>query len=141
HLGSPPGDPSANPRQASGLRSKDPVTVPSNPRSKIGKRRKRRVTTKTLVILAVIASVMLLVGRGAAQIAERYSCSSNQVVLNVAASTDIAPAINRIADYFNRRQLQADGRCVSVYVNTEAPAAAAAQIDGQRPPPHPPIDA
>jgi Bacterial extracellular solute-binding protein len=84
---------------------------------------------------------MLLIGRGAAQIVGRYSCSNNQIVLNVAVNTDIAPAINRIADYFNSRQLQADGRCVSVYVNTEEPAEAAAQIDGQRRGPSTPIDA
>jgi Ca-activated chloride channel homolog len=124
-----------------GFRSKDTVTVPSYPRGKASRRRRQRISTKTLVILAVTASVMLLVGRGAAQIVSRYSCSNDQIVLNVAVSTDIAPAINRIADYFNARQLQADGRCVSVYVNTEAPAEAAAQIDGQRPSPNPPIDA
>jgi hypothetical protein len=89
----------------------------------------------------VTASVVLLVGRGAAQVVSRYSCSRNQVVLNVAVSPDIAPAVTRIADYFNRRHLQADGQCVSAYVNTEAPAEAAAQIDGQRPSPNPPIDA
>ncbi len=117
------------------------MTLPSIPRGKASRRRRPRIRTKTLVILAVTACVMLLVGRGAAQVVGRYSCSNNQVVLNVAVSTDIAPAINKIADYFNNRQLQADGRCVSAYVNTEAPAEAAAQIDGQRPSPNPPIDA
>ena len=62
-------------------------------------------------------------------------------MLNVAVSPDIAPAVTKIADYFNRRQLKADGRCVSVSVNTELPAVAAGQIDGQRPRPHPGIDA
>ena len=117
------------------------MTVPSFPRGKASRRRRPRIRTKSLVILAVTACITLLVARGAAQIVGRYSCSNNQVVLNVAVSTDIAPAITRIADYFNRRQLQADGQCVSVYVNTEAPADAAAQIDGQRPSPNPPIDA
>jgi Bacterial extracellular solute-binding protein len=117
------------------------VTLPSFPRGKASRRRRQRIRTKTLVILAVTACIMLLLGRGAAQVVGRYSCSNNQVVLNVAVSTDIAPAINKIADYFNNRQLQADGRCVSAYVNTEAPAEAAAQIDGQRPSPNPPIDA
>ncbi len=117
------------------------MTVPSFPRGKASRRRRPRIRTKSLVILAVTACVTLLVGRGAAQVVGRYSCSNNQVVLNVAVSTDIAPAITRIADYFNRRQLEADGQCVSVYVNTEAPADATAQIDGQRPSPNPPIDA
>lgn len=117
------------------------MTDPTSSRGKASRRRRRRVSTKTLVVLAVIACVMLAIGRGTAQIVGRYSCSSNQVVLNVAVSPDIAPAITKIADYFNRRQLKADGRCVSVSVNTEAPALAAGQIDGQRPRPHPGIDA
>jgi hypothetical protein len=84
---------------------------------------------------------MLLIGRGTAQIIGRYSCPSNQVVLNVAVSPDIAPAITRVADYFNSRQLTTHGRCVSVSVNTEPPVLAAGQIDGQVARPHPPIDA
>ena len=84
---------------------------------------------------------MLAIGRGAAQIVGRVTCQNNQIVLNVAVSPDIAPAIQRIADYFNRQDRQADGRCVSVSVNTESPALATAQIDGQRPNPDPAIDA
>ncbi len=117
------------------------MTVPSVLRGKANRRRKRRVSTKALVILAVVSCLVLLIGRGTAQIVGRYSCSSNEIVLNVAVSPDIAPAVTRVADYFNRRQLKADGRCVSVSVNTEAPALAAGQIDGQRPRPHPAIDA
>lgn len=117
------------------------MTIPSILRGQASGGRGRRVSTKALVILAVVACFMLLIGRGTAQIIGRYSCSSNQVVLNVAVSPDIAPAITKIADYFNRRQLKADGRCVSVSVNTEAPAMAAGQIDGQQPRPHPGIDA
>jgi Ca-activated chloride channel homolog len=117
------------------------VTVPSISRGKASRRLRRRVSTKVLVILAVVACFMLLIGRGTAQIIGHYSCSSNQIVLNVAVSPDIAPAITKIADYFNSRQLKADGQCVSVSVNTEAPALGAGQIDGQQPPPHPAIDA
>lgn len=117
------------------------MTVPSILRGKTSRRRRRRVSTKALVILAVVACFMLLIGRGTAQIIGRYSCSSNQIVLNVAVSPDIAPAITRIADYFNSRQLSVNGQCVSVSVNTEAPALAAGQIDGQQPRPHPAIDA
>jgi hypothetical protein len=117
------------------------VTVPSPPRGTVTRRRRRRFTTKSLVIVAVLASIGLLVGRGAAQVVDRFACSNNQVVLNVAVSPDIAPAISKIADYFNREQLQADGQCVSAYINSEPPAQATAEIDGQRRPPNPPIDA
>jgi len=116
------------------------VTAPSTPRSKPSRRRRRRIRTKFLVFLAVAASFLLLVGRGAAQIIAQVSCSSNEVVLNVAVSTDIAPAIQRIADSFNSQQRRADGRCVSVSVDSESPAMAAAQVDGQRPAPDPGID-
>ena len=117
------------------------MTVPNSPRSKPSRRRKRRIRTRSLVLLAVAGSFLLLVGRGTAQLVAQVSCSNNQVVLNVAVSTDIAPAIQRIADYFNRQQRKADGHCVSVSVNAESPALAAAQIDGQRPAPNPAIDA
>ncbi len=117
------------------------MTVPSTPHSKPSRRRRRRIRTKFLVFLAVAASFLLLVGRGTAQIIAQVSCSSNEVVLNIAVSTDIAPAIQRIADSFNSQQRQADGRCVSVSVDSESPAMATAQIDGQRPAPDPPVDA
>jgi len=117
------------------------VTVPSSPRTKPSRRRKRRIRTRSLVLLAVAASFLALVGRGAAQLVAQVSCSNNQIVLNVAVSPDIAPAIQRIADYFNPQQRRADGRCVSVSVNSEAPALAAGQIDGQRGAPNPPVDA
>ncbi len=117
------------------------MTVPSILRGKASRRRRHPVSTKALVILAVVGCIMLLIGRGTAQIIGRYSCSSNQIVLNVAVSPDIAPAITRVADYFNSRQLKADGRCVSVSINTESPALAAGQIDGQGARAHPPIDA
>ena len=117
------------------------MTVRSILRGNASRRRRHPVSTKALVILAVVGCIMLLIGRGTAQIIGRYSCSSNQIVLNVAVSPDIAPAITRVADYFNSRQLKADGRCVSVSINTESPALAAGQIDGQGARAHPPIDA
>src|SRR5579859_4841189 len=117
------------------------MTVPSIPRSKPGKRRRRRVRTRALVLLAVAASLLLFIGRGAAQLLAQVSCSNKQVVLTVAVTPDIAPAIQRIANYFNLQRHQADGRCVSVSVSSESPALAAGQIDGQRPAANPAIDA
>lgn len=93
------------------------------------------------MLLAVAVSLLVLIGRAGAQVVGRYACSRNQVVLNVAVSPDIAPAVTTVANYFNRNQEQVDGRCVSVSVDTEMPAVAAGQIDGQRAQPHPGIDA
>jgi len=117
------------------------VTAPTTPRSRPSRRRKRRVGTRFLVLLAVAACLLLLIGRGTAQFMTQVSCTNNQVVLNVAVSTDIAPGIQRIANYFNRQRRRTDGRCVAVSVNPESPALAAAQIDGQQPAPSPAIDA
>jgi hypothetical protein len=95
-----------------------------------------------MALLAVTACVLLMVGRGTAQIVARLGCSSHPVLINVAVSTDVAPAIQLIAQTFNREQRQAAGHCVAVQVNPVPPAAAAAQIDGQRPKSgQPPIDA
>jgi Bacterial extracellular solute-binding protein len=109
--------------------------IPNRPtrRGKASRRRKRRVRTRTLVALAVAAASMLMFGLGADAIASRVSCSSDSTLINVAVSTDIAPAIQRIAQLFNREQHQAAGRCVLVQVDPASPAQAAAQIEGQHP--------
>ncbi len=100
---------------------------------KAARRRKRRLRTKSLVFLAVTACVLLMIGRGAAQIANHYSCASNPLVITVAVSTDITPAIEEIAAVFNRQEHQVDGRCVAVQIDSGSPAEAAGQIDGQHP--------
>jgi Ca-activated chloride channel homolog len=102
-------------------------------RIKAARRRKRRLRTKSLVFLAVTACVLLMVGRGTAQIASHYSCSNSPLVITVAVSTDITPAIGEIAATFNREQQRVDGRCVAVQIDSGSPAEAATQIDGQRP--------
>jgi hypothetical protein len=94
------------------------------------------------VALAIAAATILMVGLGADAIASRVACTSNPVLINVAVSNDIAPAIQRIAQLFNRQQHQTDGRCVVVQIDPGAPADAAAQIEGQHPAVgQPPIDA
>jgi len=83
-----------------------------------------------------------MIGLGADAIASRLSCNSNPVLINVAVSSDIAPAIQRIAQLFNRQQHQTAGRCVVVQIDPGSPAQAAAQIEGQHPAiGQPPIDA
>lgn len=52
------------------------------------------------------------------------------MLINVAVSTDIAPAISRIATVFNEQQHQVRGQCVAVAVIAGSPAVQAAQIDG-----------
>jgi Ca-activated chloride channel homolog len=81
----------------------------------------------------VAACVLLTIGRGTAQIAGYYSCINTPLVINVAVSTDITPAIDQIAEVFNHQEHRVNGRCVAVQVSSESSAVAAAQIDGQHP--------
>lgn len=92
--------------------------------------------------LSVAACTLLMVGRGTAQIISRAACTSSPLLVNVAVSSDIAPAIQQVAQLFNRQRRQAGGRCVLVQISPGGPAAAAAQIDGQHASAgQPPIDA
>lgn len=110
------------------------MTTPPPPgRIKASRRRKRRLRTRTLVIIAVTGCVLLMIGRGTAQIANHYSCGSDPLVITVAVSTDITQPIEEIAGTFNHEQHQVDGHCVAVQIDSGSPAQAAAQIDGQHP--------
>jgi hypothetical protein len=109
------------------------VTTPPPGRIKATRRRKRRLRTKTLVFFAVTACLLVMIGRGTAQIVNHYSCANNPLVITVAVSTDITPAIEQIATTFTREQHQTDGRCIAVQIDSGSPAVAAGQIDGQHP--------
>jgi Ca-activated chloride channel family protein len=72
----------------------------------------------------------------------RAGCSDQPVLVNLAASPDIAPAIEIVARAFNGQNHVADGRCVQVEVNEDDSAAVAGQLDGQVPAPGmPSVDA
>jgi Ca-activated chloride channel homolog len=59
------------------------------------------------------------------------SCSKTPVLINVAASNDIAPVVQTIARTFNSQDYTVGGRCAEVQVSEGDSAAQAAQIDGQ----------
>ncbi len=59
------------------------------------------------------------------------SCSDTPVLVNVAVSADIAPAIQTIARSFNNQNVMTHGRCAEVQVTEGDSAAQASQIDGQ----------
>jgi Bacterial extracellular solute-binding protein len=109
------------------------VTTPPSGRPKPARRRPRRLRTKTLVLIAALACVLLMVGRGTAQFVNRLSCVGQSIDINVAVSNDISTPIDQIAQVFNSQDHQADGRCVAVQINPTDPGLAAAQIDGQHP--------
>lgn len=112
---------------------RDIVSIPFLGRIRTSRRRSGRLRTKSLVLIAVAACVLLTIGRGAAQIVGYYSCINTPLVINVAVSTDITPAIDQIAEVFNHQDHRVNGRCIAVQVSPESSAAAASQIDGQHP--------
>ena len=61
----------------------------------------------------------------------RADCSSRPTLVNVAVSSDIAPAIQTVARGFNSQNITAAGHCVQVQVTQGGSAAEASQIDGQ----------
>jgi Ca-activated chloride channel family protein len=89
--------------------------------------------TRWLVLIAVAACLLLTIGRGTAQIVGYYSCINTPLVINVAVSTDITPAIDQIAEVFNHQEHRVNGRCIAVQVSSDSSATVAAQIDGQHP--------
>ena len=97
-------------------------------------RRGRGVRTGVLVIVAVVIAAAVLAAVSTQAILASVSCARNRALVNVAASDDIAPAVQRVAQYFNRLHRQVGGRCAEVQVTAEQPAAAAAIVDGKEPP-------
>ncbi len=103
---------------------------------------RRGVTTTVLVTLAIVLAAALMAVLSTQAIMASSDCAEHPVLANVAVSNDIAPAVQKAAQYFNRLHRVIHGHCVVVQVTEELPATAAAQIDGKTPQPGmPPIDA
>jgi Ca-activated chloride channel family protein len=101
-------------------------------RGRVSRRgRERHVKVGLLVAIAVGIASVLMATLTAQAVMARTSCNDHPLVVNVAVSNDIAPAIERVGQQFNRQNHQADGRCVEVEVTQEDPAAVAAVVDGQ----------
>ncbi len=105
---------------------------PSTQRGRVGRRgRDRHVSVKLLVAVAVGIASVLMATLAAQAVVARTSCNNHPLLVNVAVSNDISPAIQRVGRLFNRQSHQVDGRCVEVQVTEAQPAAVAAQVDGQ----------
>jgi Ca-activated chloride channel homolog len=83
------------------------------------------------VAVAVAASAICLIAMGANAVISRASCSNTPVLVNVAVSYDIAPAVQAVARAFNNQNVTAGGRCVEVQVTEGDSAMQASEIDGQ----------
>jgi Ca-activated chloride channel homolog len=93
--------------------------------------RSRRVGTAKLVAIAVAVSAVCMITLTGRAVITRAPCSKTPVLVNVAASADIAPAIQAVARAFNKENFTAAGRCAEVQVTGGDSAAEARQIDGQ----------
>jgi hypothetical protein len=84
-----------------------------------------------LVAIAVGIAAVLMGTLTAQAVMARTSCNDHPLMVNVAVSDDIAPAIKPVGQMFNRDNHRADGRCVEVKITGEDPATVASQVDGQ----------
>ena len=85
-----------------------------------------------LSALAGVIACTLLVAFGAEAVVSRASCTDHPVVVNLAASPDIAPAISHVAKYFNAEHNNVQGHCAVVHVTSAQSPTAAAQISGTK---------
>jgi len=92
--------------------------------------RERHLSVGLLVAIAVGIASVLMAALAAQAVVARSSCNNHPLQLNVAVSADIAPAVQSVAQLFNRQDHEAAGRCVEVQVTPQEPAAVAAAVDG-----------
>src|SRR5580658_2238134 len=123
-LGPAPGRPDAcNPRNPVSSRAR---------RGRVSRRgRERHVRVGLLVAVAVVISAVLMGGLTAQAVMARTNCSNHPLVVNVAVSEDIAPAVQRVGQLFNRQDHVADGRCAVAEITPADPATVASVVDGQ----------
>jgi Bacterial extracellular solute-binding protein len=81
-----------------------------------------------MVAAAVAIALVLVIGVRAVLV--RALCEQGPVRLHVAASLDIAPAVQRIGQYFNDLNRDVGGHCAQVDVTEDAPGAVAAELSG-----------
>ncbi|HEY2130516.1 MAG TPA: hypothetical protein VGH77_25390 [Streptosporangiaceae bacterium] len=100
-------------------------------RNQRGRPRRVRIVIGLSALAGLIACT-LLVAFGAEAVVSRASCTDHPVVVNLAASPDIAPAVSHVAKYFNAEHNNVQGHCAVVHVTSAQSAAAAAQISGTK---------
>jgi Ca-activated chloride channel homolog len=93
--------------------------------------RPRRVPVVLLVVAAVVVAAVLMGALTAQAVRANKSCASHPVILHLAVTQDLAPAIEPVARNFNRQERPAQGHCVKVEVTAAGSATVAGQIDGQ----------
>ena len=95
--------------------------------------RERHVRVGLLIAIAIGIASILMASLAAQAVVARSSCNNHPLTVNVAVSEDIAPAIQSVAQLFNRQNHQAAGQCVEVQITREEPTAVASAVDGTSP--------
>jgi len=103
--------------------------VGTSPQGRNQRGRPRRVSIVIgLSALAGVIACTLLVAFGAEAVVSRASCTDHPVVVNLAASPDIAPAASHVAKYFNAQHNDVQGHCAVVHVTSAQSSVAATEI-------------
>jgi hypothetical protein len=113
---------------------RNPVNQRARRRRVSRRGRERHIKVRLLLVIAVGISAIVMGTLSATAVMARAQCNDHPLVLNVAVSDDIAPAIQRVGQLFNRQDHVAAGRCVEAQVTPEEPAAVASVVDGQASP-------
>jgi hypothetical protein len=95
--------------------------------------RKRRLSTALFTLLAAAIAATVLVALGARTISARATCTGQTTTAQVVVSAEIAPAIQRLATYFNSQHRQVDGRCAAVAVHIVPAATVATKLATGKP--------
>jgi len=110
-----------------------------------GRNQRGRPRRASIVIglsaLAGVIACTLLVAFGAEAVVSRASCTDHPVIVNLAASPDMAPAASHVAKFFNAEHNNVQGHCAVVHVTSVQSATAASEISGNRPAASPAFDA
>lgn len=93
--------------------------------------RPRRFGARTAALVAGVVVIVVLLALGARAVITRARCGQRPVIVNVAASLDIAPAVQRIGTEFNNLGRSVGGRCAEVEVTEKGPQQVAGQVSGQ----------
>ena len=91
-------------------------------------RRRRRGSTGLLLLLAAGIAATVLVALAARDVMSWARCSARPVVVHVAVSGEIEPAIQRLGRFFNSEHQLVSGRCAQVTVRAASPAEVTAAL-------------
>ena len=94
-------------------------------------RRPRRFGSRTIALVVGVVVIVLLLALGARAVISRALCGSQPVIVNVAASLDIAPAVQQVGNYFNNLNRNVGGHCAEVEVTEQSSQQVAGQVSGQ----------